>query len=175
MRLLLVALVLTFSATSASAGEYFRSKWFTYPDPTTLPRVNARCVKEASGHVLCPTSSNPFRTCLKSTCVGHAYTTELLRVSAEFVVSGPDNVEDGVRRAAQGIAAACAAKAIFAGKAAAAAVPSPEPGARIAAAAGTGTAAFKVCITSVNMAATVGAVAKQFEFKIETPTHWARV
>jgi hypothetical protein len=162
-------------AVEASAAEYYRSKWFEYPDPLTAPRVTARCVKEASADVPCPTWNRPLRTCRQTVCVGHAYTTELLRVTPTFVISGPDSPDDATRRAVQGIAAGCGVKAIASGQGAAAAAPSPEPTARIAAAIGTAVGVFKACISTVSAAAAAGGIVRQLDFKIETPTHWARV
>ncbi len=170
-----VTMLLGFLVPPAFAGDYYRHMWFEYPDPTTAPKVTAKCVKEGSTDVPCPTFGKPFRMCRKSACIGHAYTTELLRVSPTFVVSGPDTADEGVKRAVEGIAAACAVKAIAGAKGAGAAAPSPEPAARIAAGLTAGLAIFKACLATVNATAVVAGVANQLEFKIDTPTHWARI
>lgn len=170
---LLIALC-TF-ATGALSEDYSRTKLLEYPDPFTVPRVTARCVKEASAHVPCPTWSNPGRFCRKSTCIGHAYTTEALRVTAQLVISGPNSPSDAVRRAVQGIAAACGIKAAAAGKKAAAATPSAEPATRIGAAIASAAIVFKACIGSASATAIVGGIVRQLDIKVETPTHWARV
>lgn len=161
--------------TTAHAGDYFRETWFEYPDPTTAPKVTTRCVQEGSMDVPCSTWQEPFRMCRATGCTGHAYTTELLRVSPTFVVSGPDTGEEAVKRAVQGVVAVCSANAIVAAKAAAAATPSPEPVARIAAGLGAGVTSFKSCIATANTTAAVTGIANQLEFKIESPTHWARL
>jgi hypothetical protein len=98
-RLLVVSFFFTASASAAAvhAGEYYREKWFDYPDPTTLPKTTARCVQEGSMDVPCPTWSEPLRMCRATACTGHAYTTELLRVSPTFVISGPDTGEEAVK------------------------------------------------------------------------------
>lgn len=163
------------ASTSASAADYVRDKWFEYPDPTTAPKVTARCVKEASTDVPCPTSEKPLRMCTKTACVGHAYETELLRVEPTFVVSGPESGDEAVRNAVQAIVAVCTAKAISGAKGAAAATPSPEPAARIGAGLATGVGFFKACIVAADTTAVVAGILNQLEFKIETPTHWAKL
>ena len=166
---------ITLSSGYAVAGEYFKQSWFEYPDPSTAPKITARCVKEGSAHVPCPTWREPFRMCLKSTCIGYAYDTELLRVTPTFVVSGPDSLDAAVRRAVEGFAAACALKAIGSGKAAAAATPSPEPTARVAAALAAAEVSFEACIATVSASSAAAAVLNELEFRIDTPTHWARL
>ncbi len=174
-KLILWMLFCLCSATTVHAADYLRETWFEYPDPTTAPRVTARCVQEGSMDVPCPTWNEPFRMCRATGCTGHAYTTELLRVSPTFVVSGPDTAEDAVKRAVQGIVAVCSANAIVAAKAAAAATPSPEPVARVAAGLGAGVTSFKACIATANATAIVAGIVNQLEFKVESPTHWARL
>jgi len=161
--------------SAVSAGDYFRESWFEYPDPTTAPKVTARCVKEASTDVPCPTWDKPLRMCTKSACVGHAYDTELLRVEPTFVVSGPDSAEDGVKKAVQAIVAVCTAKAVTGAKGAAAATPSPEPTARVGAGLATGIVFFKACIAAADATAVVAGILNQLEFRIDTPTHWAKL
>lgn len=161
------------AAGHVQAGDYLRETWFEYPDPTTAPRVTARCVQMSSADVPCPTTQKPFRTCRKEACTGHAYDTELLRVAPTFVVSGPDTADDAVRKAVTGIVGACGAQAILGAKAAGAAAPSPEPLARITAALATGVIQFKACIATANAAAIAAGILNQLEFKVESPTHWA--
>jgi hypothetical protein len=176
MRKLSVILVVGLTAsTSAMAGDYLREKWFDYPDPTTAPKVTVRCVKEASADVPCPTWDKPLRMCTKSACVGHAYDTELLRVEPTFAVSGPESGEEGVKKAVQAIVAVCTAKAIAGAKGAAAATPSPEPAARVGAGSATGITFFKACIAAANATAVVAGILNQLDFRIDTPTHWAKL
>lgn len=170
---LLAVAILSAVAFPVCAEDYFRETWFEYPDPTTAPRVTARCVQEASLDVPCPTWSEPFRMCRGYGCTGHAYTTELLRVAPTFVVSGPSSGEEAVKRAVQGIVAVCAANGTVAAKAAAAVTPSPEPGARIAAGIGAGITSFKACIATANATAVAAGIVNQLEFKVDSPTHWA--
>lgn len=160
---------------TASAGEYFREGWFEYPDPSTPPRVTARCVQTGSADLPCPTWDKPLRTCRASTCTGHAVETDMLRVKPTFVVSGPDSTDDAVKKAVQGVVAACAAQAVTSAKAAGAAVPSPEPGARVGAGLAAGITVFKGCIATANLTAVAAGIANQLEFKVEMPTHWARI
>lgn len=170
------ALLFLCTTMTAHAGEYFREKWFDYPDPTSAPKVTARCVQYGSAHVPCPIfPSDMTRMCLKSACTGHAYDTELLRVSPTFVVSGPDTAEAAVKNAVEAIVAVCAAQAVAGAKAAGAATPSPEPASRIAAAISTGVIAFKVCVGTASATTVVAGIVNQLEFKLETPTHWAKL
>lgn len=174
-KLSLVLVVGLLASTSAVAGDYLREKWFEYPDPTTAPKVTVRCVKEASTDVPCPTLDKPLRMCTKSACVGHAYETELLRVEPTFVVTGPESGEEGVKKAVQAIVAVCSAKAIAGAKGAAATTPSPEPAARVGAGLVTGITFFKACIDAADATAVVAGILSQFEFRIDTPTHWAKL
>ena len=174
-KLSLVLSVGLLASTSALAGDYIREKWFDYPDPTTAPKVTVRCVKEASADVPCPTWDKPLRMCTKSACVGHAYETELLRVEPTFVVTGPESGEEGVKKAVQAIVAVCTAKAIAGAKGAAAATPSPEPAARVGAGLATGITFFKACIAAADATAVVAGILNQLEFRIDTPTHWAKL
>ncbi len=162
-------------ASACYAEDYVRWRWFEYPDPFTVPKTTVECVKEASMHVPCPTWSNPGRMCRRSTCIGHAYRVEVLRVRPTFVVSGPNSGNEAVRKAVEGVAVACATKAVATGKAAAAATPSPEPGARVAAAIGSAALTFKACVSTITAVGIAGSIIRQLNFKIETPTHWARM
>lgn len=173
--ILVVLAIWLVASTSVLAGDYFREKWFDYPDPTTAPKITARCVQEGSADVPCPTWSNPLRMCRKSACTGHAYDTELLRVAPTFVVSGPESGEESIRRAVQAVVAVCSVTATTAAKGAAAMLPSPEPAARVGTGLATGIAYFKACISSANATAVVAGILNQLEFKIETPTHWAKL
>lgn len=176
MRRQIIAVFLLISASlPVSAAEYYRSQWFEYPDPTTLPRTTATCVQEGSLDVPCPTWDRPLRMCRATGCTGHAYTTELLRVTPTFVVTGPESSEEAVKRAVQGIVAVCAANAVVASKAAGAATPSPEPAARITAGLAAGLVSFKACIATAKASTVAAGIVNQLEFKIETPTHWARI
>lgn len=175
MKCLSVTALICVLATTASAEDYVRLKWFEYPDPFTLPKVTMRCVKKASADVPCPTWAKPLRMCRKSTCIGHAYETKALRVTPTFVVSGPKSGSKAVRHIVEGVAAGCAIKAASSGKVAAAGIPSPEPAARVAAALGSGIAVFKACISSVTTAGVAGGIIRRLTFKIATPTHWARL
>lgn len=171
----LVLLIGLIASTSAPAGDYHREKWFDYPDPTTPPRITMRCVKEASTDVPCPTSGKPLRMCTKRGCIGHAYDTELLRVAPTFVVSGPESGEESVKKAVQGVVAVCAATAIASAKGAAAVTPSPEPTARVGAALASGITYFKACIAAADTTAVAAGILNQIEFRIDTPTHWAKL
>lgn len=178
MRVFLVTVfgcLLSVSAGSANAADYVRQKWFDVPSPLVAPRVTAKCVKTASAHVPCPTWQKPLRQCLKSTCIGHAYTTDVERTSAIFIVSGPDSPSEAVKRAVEGVASLCAYKAIASGKKAAAATPSPEPSARVGAALATTVGIFKLCISKVTAGAVVAGIARQLSIRIDTPKHWARL
>lgn len=174
-KLSFVLVVGLLASTSAVAGDYIREKWFDYPDPTTAPKVTVRCVKEALTDVPCPTLGKPLRMCIKSACVGHAYETELLRVEPTFVVTGPESGEEGVKKAVQAIVAVCTAKAIAGAKGTAAATPSPEPTARVGAGLATVITFFKACIAEANATAVVAGILNQLEFRIDTPTHWAKL
>jgi hypothetical protein len=160
---------------SCHAGDYFRQSFFDYPDPTTAPRVTASCSQMGSMDVPCGTWAYPLRMCRAETCTGHTYVTELLRVAPTFVVSGPDSPDEAVKNAVTGIAAGCAATAVSAAQGAAAVTPSPEPSARIAAALAAGATYFQSCISTVNAVAIVSGIVNQLRFKIETPTHWAKL
>lgn len=164
-----------FISSFCYSAEYFREKWFDYPDPTTIPRTTATCVQQGSMHVPCPTWSEPLRMCLKSACTGHAYTTDVLRVTPTFVVNGPDSVDEATRNAVTGIVAACVVQAISAAKGAAAITPSPEPVARVGAGLASGATYFKACISTVNAVAVVAGIVNQLQFTVETPTHWAPI
>lgn len=159
----------------AQAAAYAREKLFEFPDPFTAPRVTVRCVKNASAHVPCPTWRKPGRMCRKETCIGHATTIELLRVTPTLVISGPDSADEAARRAVHGIVSACAASAALKAKAAIAATPSPEPGVRAAAGFAAGYASFKACIAAASTTTVVAGILRQLEIKLERPTHWARL
>lgn len=171
----IVGVLLGLSCGSAWAGEYLRVGFFEFPDPTTAPRVTARCVKMASSDVPCPTLDKPLRTCRAETCIGHAYTTELLRTKVDFVAYGPDAADQAARIAVSGIISACGYKAATAGKAAAAALPSPEPAGRITAGIGAALAVYKACIAEASMSAVIAGIVNQVEYKIEQTGHWARL
>lgn len=175
MKRLHAVIILASLASSVHAEEYFRESWFDYPDPTTAPRLTVRCVKEGSADFPCPTWDKPFRMCTKSACIGHAYDTDVLRVNPTFVVSGPDSGENAVRQAVQAVVAVCSAKAIASAKGAAATAPSPEPLARVGAGLATGVLFFKACLASTEVAAVAAGVISQLEFRIDTPTHWAKL
>lgn len=175
MKRIYLAVLLASLTNVASAGEYYRDKWFEYPDPTTAPKVTVRCVKEASTNVPCPTWKEPLRMCLKTACVGHAYETELLRVSPTFVVTGPESADESVKKAVEAIVAVCSVQAVTAAKGAGAATPSPEPAARVGAALATGITYFKGCIAAADAAAVAAGILNQLEFRIDTPTHWAKL
>jgi hypothetical protein len=167
--------LLGLSCLSANAGEYLRIGFFEFPDPTTAPRVTARCVKMGSMDVPCPTWDKPLRTCRKETCIGHAYTTELLRTKVEFVAYGPDAADEAVRFAVRAVITNCGVKGANAGKTAAAALPSPEPAARIAAGLAAAVAVFKACIATASMSAVVAGIVNRVDYKIEQTGHWARI
>lgn len=169
---ILVLLIGLGSATVSGAADYYRSKWFEYPDPTTMPRSKAVCVKTGSIDVPCPAGLNITRMCRATGCIGHAYKLELLRVTPTFVISGPETSDEALKRAVQGIAAVCAGKAIHAAKGAAALAP-PEPASRISAGFTAGLGFFNACISTANLSSVAAGIANQLEFKIETPTHWA--
>lgn len=171
--LLMTFIVFAGGAPMSNAAEYYRSKWFDYPDPTTMPKTTVSCAQEGSIDVPCPTWSEPLRMCRKSACTGHTYKTEMLRVAPTFVVNGPDTSDQAVKNAITGVAATCAATAISAAQGAAAATPSPEPAARISAGLAMGIAYFQSCISTVSGAAVAGGLINQLSFTIETPTHWA--
>lgn len=173
-KLILLCSAIMFSF-STNAEEYFRQKWFDYPDPTTLPKTTVECVKEASTDFLCPTWSNPTRTCRKSMCIGHAYTVELLRIEPTFVVSGPTSPDSATKDAVKAIVAGCSATAINAINTAVAATPSPEPSARIGVGLAAGVTSFKTCIITINTTSVVSGILGLLEFKIDTPSHWARI
>lgn len=175
MKRILLAFVLTVVASTAWAEDYYRSKWFEFPDPLTKPKVTATCVKKAKYNVPCPTWKKPGRMCPREDCVGHAYKTELLRKEVIFVVSGPPSHSEAVKRIVIGYATGCAYKAVTAGKTAGAAAPSPEPAARIAAALGTTIATFKACLAAFSGATVAAGIINSLSIKIETPSHWARI
>lgn len=178
MRYFGIFLVASFTlSTSASAGDYLREKWFDYPYPTTAPKVTVRCVcvREGSMDAPCPTWDKPLRMCTKTAYVGHAYETELLRVEPTFVVSGPESAEQGVWEAVQAIVAVCTAKAIAGAKKTAAATSSPKPAARIGVGLATGVGFFKACILAADTTSAAAGILNQLEFKIDSPTHWARL
>lgn len=164
---------LVMATFSARAEDYFREKWFDYPDPTTAPRTTISCAKEGSVTVSCPTTRKPLRTCRKTGCIGPTTKIDLLRVSPTFVVSGPSSGEEAVKRAVQAIAVGCATNAIITAKGAAAITPSPEPAARVGAGLASGVGYFKACIAGAKVAAVASGIVDQLEFKIESPTHWS--
>lgn len=173
MKTVLFVLLWMSAASVTQAGDYFRETWFDYPDPSTAPKVTARCVQEGSMDVPCPTWSEPLRMCRASGCTGHAYSTELLRVSPTFVVSGPDTPDEAAKRAVQGVVAVCSTQGVIAAKAAGAAAPTVDPVSRVGAGLAAGVVAFKGCISSANAAALIAGIVNQLEFKIESPTHWS--
>lgn len=175
MKNLLCFCILIIFSLSANAEDYFRQKWFDYPDPLTLPKTTVECVKQASLHLPCPTWSHPKRMCLKSGCSGHKYTVEALRIEPTFVISGPSSPDAAIKEAVMAIVATCGAIAIDAANVAVVANPSPEPSTRIAIGATVGVGSFKTCILTMNTTSAIAGVLGLLNFKIETPSHWARL
>lgn len=161
---------------SAGAAEYYRNKWFDYPDPTVPPIISNGC---AHYIIISSIKCRGFK-CSRSTakiCTNPTHVVvSLFRRDVYFVVTGPDNVQQAVQRALAGIATGCAVSAISAAAAAAAATPSPEPVTHIAAAAATLSATFATCISSVSAPAVVGGLVSELRIKIDTSSgHWSRV
>lgn len=73
------------------------------------------------------------------------------------------------------IVAGCSAIAINAINTAVVATPSPEPSARIAVGLAAGVTSFKTCIITVNITSVVSGILGSLEFKIEKPSHWAKI
>jgi len=153
----------------ADAADYYRQKWFDYPDPFTAPQVKtqtgcAHWIKPWTGAKIC-TNPTHFQV-----------TVALLRRDVVFVVSGPDTPDQAVQRAVAGYAAGCAATAIAAAEAAAAATPSPEPTARIGATGAVLYSSFTGCISAISVAGVVGSIVGQLHINIDTSgSHWSPV
>jgi hypothetical protein len=154
---------------AADAADYYRQKWFDYPDPFTAPKIEthtgcAHWIKPWGGAKIC---TNPTHVQVQ---VG------LLRKDVVFVVSGPDAPDQGVRNAVEGYAAGCAAQAITVALGAAAATPSPEPGARIAAGSAALVGSFSACVSAISAAGIVGGIVSQLHVNIDTSgSHWSPV
>ena len=167
--LMAIAIAFATAPGTAQAADYYRAKWFDYPDPFTAPKFRtdtgcAHWIKPWSGAKIC---TNPTHVQVQ---------VALLRKDVVFVVSGPDNPDQAVQRAVAGYAAGCAATAIAAAEAAAAATPSPEPGARIGAASAMLYSSFYGCISSVSAAGIAGGIVGQLHINIDTSgSHWSPV
>lgn len=177
MRLASIALCLLISgvSSSANAGEYWRQKWFDFPDPGTVPRTITECVDWAVYHQPCPTTTDWGRMCETRNCKGHATRVEMLRIGVVFVAAGPDSPDEAVRRAVAGYVAGCGAVAIGAANTAAGAASAGGPGASAAAGATAAVGAFKTCLLSISVAGIAGGILNQISLRVENPTHWARL
>lgn len=156
----------------ASAAEYWRHKWFDFPNPLNT-RVHTECAKWTTISVPCPTLKEPLRTCPANQCVGHTVRTEVERIDVVFVAAGPDSAEDAARNAIIGYVVGCGATAMAAANTAAAATPSPEPASRVAAGYAAAVASFKACVAAITASGVVGAILKQVDLKVENPKHWS--
>jgi hypothetical protein len=163
----IVTLALLGMSGSARAADYYRHKWFDYPDPVTAPKFASRTgcahwIKPWRGSKIC---TNPTHFQVK---------VALLRKDVVFVVSGPASPDQAIQRAVAGYAAGCAATAVTAAVTAAAATPSPEPAARIAAASGVLFSSFAGCISTVSAAGIAGGIVAQLHINIDTSgSHWS--
>ncbi len=167
LRHLLLTLAFVGTSGAAHADEYYRNKWFDYPDPLTKPKLETRTgcahwVKPWRGSKIC---TNPTHFQVQ---------VALLRKDVVFVVSGPASLDQAIHRAVEGYAAGCAATAIAAAEGAAAAVPSPEPSARIAAASGVLVTSFSGCISAISGAGIAGGIIAQSHIGIDASgSHWS--
>ena len=169
------AVFLSLAATSANAGEYWRHKWFDFPDPGTLPRSITECVDWAVFHAPCPTTTDWGRMCEKRECKGHATRVEMLRIGVVFIASGPDSPDEAVHRAVTGYVAGCGAAAIGAANMAAGTASAGGPAASAGAGATAAVGTFKTCLLSISVSGIIGGVLNQISLRVENPTHWARL
>lgn len=139
-------------ATSSAFAAPVERKLAQFGNPL---EVRTTCVKWASGKW-------PWGGGWK-TCIGHKY--EMLQHEIYLVVSGPENLEEGVRQVLQEAAGA----AIVAGVGAFAASPSPEPFTRAAA----GLAAAKSAFVAYLAARGMERLAAQYDIRIDNRTHWS--
>lgn len=167
MTFIVIALASFIYSGSASAADYYKKKWFDYPDPFVAPRFETRTgcahwIKPWRGSKIC---TNPTHFQVK---------VALLRRDVTFIVSGPDAPNEVIRRAIVGYATGCAATAITAAEAAASATPSPEPSIRIGAASAVLYNSFYVCVSGISVAGIAGSIVGQLHINLDTSgTHWS--
>ena len=170
-----VILSLLCTASIANGADYYNRKWFDYPDPVTLPRVQNGCAHWASGSSM----QCKFLKCHHTTwkvCTNPTHiVVSLLRKDVVFVVSGPSSPSEAVEKAVAGYAATCAATAIAAAQIAGAASSTTMVGEVPAAAAALPTA-FETCVSAVSVAGAAGGIVHLLDIHIDTSgNHWSPI
>jgi hypothetical protein len=161
--------------TVASAADYYKHKWFDYPDAATAPKVESRCAHWASGSSFQFSGFKCHHTTWKVCTNPTHVTVVLLRRDVVFIVSGPASPTDAVQKAVAGYAAGCAAVAITSAEAAAAGTSETLVG-ELPAAAAALPAAFQACIVGVSVTGIVAGIVNQLNIHIDTSgSHWSPV
>jgi hypothetical protein len=162
-----MALALTLTAFSSSAGaatDYYNQKWFDYPDPFTVPKVEQTgCGKQACTKI---PEFHGIKVTFKEqcACINPLMKTELLRHDVNVTVTGPESADDAVKKAVEGYVAGCVATAIAASTAGPQVIASPAGF----------FGAFQACISAISAAGVAGGILNQVNIHLDTnSTHWA--
>jgi hypothetical protein len=93
--------------SAATTQDLHRQTLVSWPDPLTMPRVTARCVKEASMTGFECERFKCGRTIWK-TCIGHAYDIEHMQCELFLRVPTLENLPANLANSARNVARVCA-------------------------------------------------------------------
>jgi hypothetical protein len=167
-------ILIALTSAPADAANYYSQKLFDFPDGKTSTQGGGCIHHRDVPSVTCSGTSwrHPVPTChhvTGSVCDQWAAPHLVLeRRDVILVVSGPNNVAEGIQRAVEGYVAGCVAVGMTAAASSLGAV------ATAPAAPGAFWGGFQGCMSAISVSGTVGAVLHQLSMKLDTSqTHWA--